>query len=370
MALSNTAFDGKLSLTISAWLSSNLEDVLLGNNAFFTKLRQMGKVKTGGFGIQMVEPLMFPDASGGGPQVNGVTDPYALLTQTAMTGVTSASYTAAEYVIPVSVAQYDMDQQGSDTQKVDLVQSTMENALARFTSKLNADVWAPEENVGSAGTRSQMASIRTFFNAGKGATTGGGTPQALPGQVGNQAVASVANVNPVTVVGGIERNATGAAYFCTPLITAADTLTMQVLSKIYSLTVRNSDHADLIIVHRDSMDKIQSLLTVGGGNGGQMFTNSKLADAGFEAVRYRGADIIASDEVPTSCFLNNSATAYGYNIFAINSNYLKLRAKSLKPEMLPHDDQRPIKVWTGRFVGQLTSSHLGRVHARHVNVTN
>lgn len=371
MALSNASFDGKLINTISAWLSSNFEDVFLGNNAFFTKLRMMGNVKTNGFGTSMVEPIMIPDATGGGPQAQGVTDPYAALVQSQMTGKTGASYIAAEYLIPVSVAQYDLDAQGSDTTKVELVQGEMENALNRLISKLNIDLWAAPELASSVGSRASLCSLLQLYNAGTAASTGGGTPDALTEQKGNRGVCNATTQVLQTIAGGIQRAAAGAAYWCTPIINSADTLTVQNLSKIYSLGVRNSDHIDLMVMHRDSFDKLMSLFTVGGGNGGQMFQQSKLAEAGFDAIKFRGCDIIMDDYVPTTCFLNGAGTTYGYNILGINTNKMKLRAKSMKPDMIPHDDVRPLKIWTGRWLGQITSKNLGRAGGvRHVNITN
>lgn len=371
MALSNSSFDGKLVNTIATWLSSNFSDVFLGNNALFTKLRMMGNVKTGGFGTSMVEPILFPDASGGGPQVTGVVDPYAELNQSALTGKTAANYIAAEYLIPVSVAQYDLDQQGSDTTKVELVQGEFENAMNRFTSKLNLDLWADPITANSVGSRSALASLLAYFNAGTAASTGGGVPDALSEQKGNRGVCNATTETLQTTIGGIQRAAAGAAYWCTPIINASDTLTFQIMSKIYSLGVRNNDHVDLIVLHRDSFDKLMALVTVGGGNGGQFFQSSKLADAGFDAIRFRGADIVMDDSVPTTCYLNGASTQYGYNILAMNTSQMKLRAKSMKPDMQPHDDQRPLKVWTGRWLGQITSKNLGRAGGvRHVNITN
>jgi hypothetical protein len=368
MPLSNTNFDGKLSATINMWLSANYENLFIRNNALFVKLREKGNIKVGG--LKMVEPIMFPVSTG--PSATGVVSGYNTVNQTAMTGFTGAEFVPAEYIIPISVEEYDLDQQASEAQKVDWAQGVVQNGIERMLVKLEADLWAAEETVGSNGSaRDRVGSIRTFFNAGT-AATGGPTsePAELAQQLNNKGVVSTASGTVITSVGGIERAVTGGGYWCTPILNTSQAVGVQAFSNLLSLTAAGGKRADLIITHRDVFDKLMNLATFGSpsGNGGQFLGNSKLGELGFDALRFRSADIITDDRVPTVVYLNGTTTAYGYNAFAINTNYLKLRAKSMKPQLRPVNDPRPLKVWTGRWVGQLTSGHLGRVHARHVNL--
>lgn len=372
MPLTNSLFtDERATATINLWLSNNYESLFLRDNAFWMKLRQAGRIITQGFGIQMVEPVMSPAPSGASPSVIKVSDPYSSITHTSTTGFTGATYTAAEYLIPVSVPYYDLDQQGSDTRKVNYLQGIIERNLEVMMVTLEADLWANEETTNSAGARNRLASIRTFLNAGSVTTNGASTePNPLPEQVGNRAVCGTTSATAVTTVGGINRNATEGAYWCTPIINTSMNLSVQTLSKIRSSTRRGGRAADLIIMHRDSFDRLQGLASLHGSNGGQFFRESRLARLGFEALGFQDADIITDDRVPTTCYLNGSATTYAYNIFAINTRYIKLCVKTLKPQMEMVPDARPIKAWLGRWLGQLTSSHLGNVHCRAVNISN
>jgi hypothetical protein len=366
MPLSNTNFDGKLSATINMWLSANYENLFIRNNALFVKLREKGNIKVGG--LKMVEPIMFPVNTG--PAATGVVSGYNTVSQTAMTGFTGAEFVPAEYIIPISVEEYDLDQQASESQKIDWAQGVVQNGIERMLVKLETDLWAAEETSGSNGSaRDRVGSIRTYFNGGTAATaTQSVEPAELAQQLGNKGVVSVSSAALITSVGGIERAATGGGYWCTSILNTSQAVGVQAFSNLLSLTAAGGKRADLIITHRDIFDKLMNLATIGGSNGGQFMGSSKLGELGFDALRFRSADIITDDRVPTVVYLNGTTTAYGYNAFAINTNYLKLRAKSMKPHLRPVNDPRPLKVWTGRWVGQLTSGHLGRVHARHVNL--
>lgn len=374
MALSNTSFDNRLSMTIAAWVSNNFADLITGHNPVFTKLREQGNVrKGGGHGGQFIEPLMFPNGSGGA--VTGVADATAAYTDPTFaetTGFTSAAYKPAEIIMPISVQEYELDAQGSDTEKVGLVESVMQSSFATFMETVNGQLWANEEATNAAGARASLGSLRAYFNGGGSATTdGGNTPSALAEQVGNRAVASASTQTPAFTIGGINRNAAGAAYWCTPIINTPQSLSAQVLSSLVTKATRGVDRPDLIVLHRDMYDKLMGILMTnpGGGGGGQPFTQSKLADAGFEAIRFRGCDVIADDHCPATAYLNGASTAYAYNAFCINTKYLKLRALSMKPDVKEFPTPKRIRAWRAAWTGQITSGNLGRVHSRHVNLS-
>ncbi|HEV2471215.1 MAG TPA: phage major capsid protein, partial [Chthonomonadales bacterium] len=348
----NTAFTQRLTITINRWLDANLLDLFSSHHPVFYRLRERGNIVAGGLGVNLIEPIFYPSTTG--PQVAGVTDSWNPITHSETGNISAAQYTPAEYLLPVSISDYDLDLQGSDTMKVNYAESIMKISVAKFLEKLNSDIWAAEGVTGSDGSsRTTLGSLRTYFNGGGSSTTSLGTPAAISEQL----VAAVGSA-PLTSVGGIQRNAANAAYWCTPLINpgSAATISLEIVNNIISAATRNNDVPDLVILPRKRYDTFMSIL-----QGYQRYTESKLADAGFEAMRYRGADIIFDDNVPTA--------APGYNIFAINTKYLKLRCKTMKPQfVMVTDPQRPIRAWLARWVGQLTSGNLGRVHCRHCNI--
>jgi len=108
---------------------------------------------------------------------------------------------------------------------------------------------------------------------------------------------------------------------------------------------------------------------LGGSNGGQLQNDSKLADIGFDALRFRGADIITDDYAPTAGFVSATSTARNYRIYAINTDHLELRMREKKPNWRQYPDPRPITRFVGTVMLQFVSDNLGRVHAVHGNIT-
>ena len=362
--IGNANFDNRLAATANLWLKNEFENLFIRNNALFVRLRQQNNVKIGG--IKMVEPIMFPAA--GGNTAIGVSSAYTAITQTATAQNTAAEFVPAEYLMPISVEEYDLDMQVAETEKVNWVQGILQINIEKLLVAIEADLWGAEETANNNGSsRTKLASLRQFLNAGTaGTVTAGVEPAELAEQLGNRGVCSTTSATLITSVGGIDRATTGGGYWCTPILNTSQAMGFLAMQNLLSATRNGARHADLIILHKDMFDKLANLAANQGGNGGQYYQGSKLGDLGFEALRFGGADIITDDRCPTKSYLNGTTTAYGYNAFAINTKYLNLRAKTMKPQIRPVDDARAIKVWTARMVLQMTSGHLGRVHGRHV----
>lgn len=375
MALTNQnpGYSGIQSALTDAWLLSNHMSLFTRHSPLFGAFAAAGQIKRSGYGVFIRVPLMVPD--GGGPRLEPLTNSYADISSTPTTGREAANYKLAHYHMDVSVDEYDLKLAGGPSEQVRWRESTFQkNLKTAFNQMMNA-IWENEHVAGTGGdTRGRLGSLKTYLNAGvSGTTTDGGEGIAIPQQLVTAAT-SVSGSTAVYTVGGIPRNASGAAHWCTPLLgidTSAENLNLQVLSKIYSLTRCGTDHATLIIMHRDSFDRIQGLLTHMGSNGGQIFQNgSKLANMGFEALQWQGAEIITDDQVPTSGFVSGTSTSKGYQIFAINMNYLQLMMASKKPESTQYQSARPLEQYKWDWYLQLVGTHLGRVHARHVNIAH
>ena len=197
--LGNTSFDGKLAATLNMWLSSNFENLFIRNNALFVKLREKGNMRVGG--LKMVEPVMFPAT--GGPSATGVTSGYDAVTQASMTGFSAADFTPAEYLIPVSVEEYDLDQQTSEESKVDWAQAILEQGVERMLVALETDLWGNSNGTTSGGNhRYKLGSLKTYINAGTAstATAGAGSSGVAPDPsgAGSSAASSAAAPSPAS----------------------------------------------------------------------------------------------------------------------------------------------------------------------------
>jgi hypothetical protein len=367
MAISNSAFDGELTTTIAAWMNKELADLITGNNPAFLKMRERGNFKRGGHGTSYVESFYFPTLTG--PQVEDIDNPYDEPEAQQTDGLTSFSFTRCEKEIDISVPLYSIEAQGPETEKYDVVQTATEINMAKFEENLNANFWAIPEGSTSGGSRTRLASIRTLINGGNASTTGAAVPPSLSTQDGLRAVVSATGATAVYTVGGINRAAAGASYICPNIYLSSDTLDMEILSIPYSQATRGADSPDLILVSPRLFDSITGFSTTGGASGGQFFGESKLAKLGYQAIRFRGADIVADHNVPTAGFLSTTTTALAYQAFYLNTKYMKMRYMSMKPEVRMVNDARPIKRWRARWSGQFTVRNPGRVQSVHANIT-
>jgi len=331
--------------TLNLWVSRNFANLFTSHKPLWYRLRANQNIVTGGLGVKALEPLMYPTTTG--PTLEGVTDPYIEMTPSATTGATNAEYSWCEKRLSVSIEELIMDQQGSDTMKINYLNDFVKNiSMKKFLEGLNADLWAAEGAAGSDGSsRARLGSIRTYLNRGVG-TDGGAIPPALAEQTG-----TAIGTTPLGSPGNINRATNGNAYWSTPVnstTVAAGSITQKALNNIISLAVCDPDAPDLLVTTRGNFDEILSIL-----QGYQRFPNSALADAGFDAVRYRSCDLVFDQNCPAS------------NIFCINTKYIKLRCNSMQPVFTEKPDpHRSIFNWNARWVGQITSGNLGRVHSR------
>lgn len=126
----NPNFNELATTTLNLWVSKNFANVFTGHNPLFYLLRKNGNVQAGGLGIKALEPLMYADA--GGPQVEGVTDPYAELTPSETVGWTTAEYAWCEKRLSVSIPELIMDQQGSETMKINHLNTVKDISVEIF----------------------------------------------------------------------------------------------------------------------------------------------------------------------------------------------------------------------------------------------
>jgi len=356
----NPNFNELATTTLNLWVSKKFADNFTGQNPLWYLLR-----KNGGLGIKALEPLYYADA--GGPQLAGVLDPYAEVLPSATTGFTNAEWQWCEKLLPVSISEMIMDQQGSETSRINYLNTVKDISMKKFMEGLAADLWRAEGLIGTNGqSAGYIGSIRTYLNRGGSSTTNTNTSIILPHQtyagtdiisgssttVGGAAIGTT----PLTNVGGIERNGANGAFWCTPVYNpgSADTLSVDRLNYVYNLAIRDTDEPDLIVMDRQNYGSFMAIQQAF-----QRYESGGLADAGFSSMKFRGADVVFDDRCPAQ------------QIFFINTNYLKLRCASMAPKfVLKPDPHRPIVNWQARWVGQITSGFLGRSMARHANIGN
>lgn len=289
-----------------------------------------------------------------------------------MKGFTAAEYTAAMYGFTYGLSMYEMKQFGSETQKVEWAEGQMDQAMETELAFVENDWWAEASTANSGGASdTYLASLQTYINSGTTTATDGG---ALPSALAAQSIAPFVETTgtvAVTVIGGIERGAAGAAYWACGIISPSSSaaLTIQELDKVYNLAVVGKEEPDLIIVHRDLFSVLQNLSTFGGSNGGQIVSDPGSARMGHRKLYYRNAEVIMDDQCPTAGFVSNTSTARNYNIFCLNTKYLSMRMADKKPVFRTVPVVEAVKVYASEWMLQFTMKGAGRHHSRHVNIT-
>lgn len=351
----NSNFSEQATTTLNLWASKNFANLLTGHNPVFFRMRKNGNVQTGGLGIKALEPVMYFDPTS--PVVEGVTNPYNELTPSETKGFSAAEYEWCEKLMSVSIPALTMDQQGSETRKINHLNAIKDSAMKTFNETLASELWRAEGAVGSNGsTRQYLGSLRTYINRGGTLTTWTGLTPTVTEQVYNGGVApggAAVGTSPLTLVGNIERNRAEGGIWCSPVqYPGSDaTLTLANLNYTYNLAVRDNDSPDLIITNRTNFGELMSIL-----QGYQRYTDSALADAGFQSIRYIGADVVFDARCPAK------------TIFCLNTKYLKLRCESMQPKFeFKPDPYRPILNWQARWVGQLTMNDPAR-SSRHARI--
>lgn len=367
---SDSASNGFNAAVRDSWLSNKFLPLFTQRSPFLKKLEMNGQIKPAGYGIMQREPLLVPVLTG--PQLEGVTNSFADIEPQALTGYTSAKYVLSQYLIDFAVEDYQMKEAGGPEEEVRWMEANFLNANLRSYNKILSDLWKGPENTKSAGTRDQIMSIRTLINGGTTAATDGGADPPAQAEQSATPIVGATGTSAITLVGTIERSAPGAAYWCPPLLGASGTsvaLTVQVLNDLYEAAFQDGEEPDLILLPPGLFGKIQNLITVGGGNGGQRFDESGSAKLGFSHIQFRNAIIAVDRRVPTSGFYSGGSSAHQNVCMCLNMNHIKLRADGKKPKFKDVPTNKPINEQVGTWYICVTCDHAGNVHSIRADLT-
>lgn len=351
----NASFDNLATKTINRWMRDNYADAFTSHHPILAKMLDKGKIVKGGAGYQWYEPFEYPDWVG--PAVVGVTSGYQDLPEATETGgFTMAGFTPAQFAILFAVETYDINAQGSETERINHVGSVMDKSKKKFFEFFQSQLWGAEGAAGSNGiARDTLGSLRTYLNGGGVAPPASANPQPKTAQL-----TAAVGTTPLTTIGGVDRTVSGGAYWCPNLYnpTTAATPTMNLFNTLYTTCTRGTDHPDIVFVDEALYNFMMTTL-----QSQQRFTQGRLAELGFESFTWRGAEVVFDDGVP---FADNQ-----HQCFMLNMDYINLRYLSLQPQFeLSLEPRKRTKQWVGEQTMQLTSSHLGRVHARHYRIAN
>lgn len=276
--------------------SGKMADNMTANNALLMRLKQKGKVKPVSGGRSIVQELEYAENSTF-KRYSG----YETLDISPSEVFTSAEFDWKQAAVAVSISGLESDiQNAGKEQLIDLLESRIGNAERTMSNNLSADCYSD----GTADSGKQMGGLQLL----------------------------IADDPTVGTVGGINRADwtfwRNYAYDATTDGGAAATKDniQGYMNHIYLETSRNTDHPDLI-VSDNSYYKLywESLQQV------QRITNTKLAEAGFQNLKFMGADVVFDGGIDGNCPANH--------MYFLNCNYIHYRPHKNR-NMVPLGDKR------------------------------
>jgi len=315
----NTNYDSILTTTIES-RSKKIQDNVTNNNAAYYKMNERGNIRPFNGGHKIIEPLSYAENTNAG-WYSGADVFTTGLTEE----LTAPEFTIKQLAAPIVITGLDEIKNSGPAGLIDLLESKVKVAESTMENKLDAGLYAD-------GTGSD----------GKELT---GLAAAVPITVTN----TYGNINR-----GLAANAWWKSRVTdTGTAPAAATIFSLFNTEFYALT-RGTDSPDLILCDDVTMGVFEGVLQTQA-----RFTQSKMAELGFQALKFKSADVVLSTGLGG---VGTAATA-----FFLNTRYLSLRPFSGR-NMVPLGDQhRPfnqdVTAKTIAWAGNLTCSGA-KFHSR------
>ena len=297
--------------------SGALADNMSKNNALLAQMKKKSSLKTVSGGRTIVQELAYAE-NGTYQRYSG----YEILNVSPSDVFSAAEYDWKQAAVNVTWSGLEIDVQntGKD-QLIDLLEGRIENAEKTFMNRLSADLYSD----GTADGGKQVGGLQLL----------------------------VADTPTSGVVGSIDRSIWAfwrnqVVSFANDIGSAASATTIQpAMNKLWLATKRQSDVTDLIIADNvyfgyywASLQAIQRITTTDNGQ------------AGYQTLKFMGADVIADGGLGGACPANH--------MYFLNTDYLKYRPHA-KRNMVPLETVNSVNqdasVKTMVWAGNMTTSN-------------
>ncbi len=259
--------------------SGTMTDAVSKNNALLNRLREKGHNRYIYGGSKILEELEYGE--GDMSWYSG----YDSIEYTPKQLFTAAEYSLKLCAVPVAISGEDMLKNSGKFQLMDLFEKRIDNAVKTMSNKMAEAIYGD----GTDASGKAIGGLKLL----------------------------VADAPETGTVGGIDRATPGNEFWRNKSMTADAALTPDnirlAMDKMYLSLSRGVDKPDLIIAGNDMYSLFEQSLTAQ-----QRFTDSKLADAGFTALRYKGADVV--------CDGGQGGNCPDGKMYFLNTNYIYLRS--------------------------------------------
>ena len=273
MASPNATFTAMVSTTLRHHVSK-FADNNTNNNALLTRIKQNGMIETVSGGYELVFNLDY-----GGNGTYQRYDGYDALDVSASEMLTAAKYDWAQIAMHVTASGKEIRMNSGEAAMKRLVKERVASTKRTAANNFSTDIY-------SSG--------------------------ALTNQIGG--IAHLIQTNGQGTVGGI--NSTTYTWWRNQFKEMTGTNTYASIqadmNSLWLSCVRGNDKPDLLVSTHDLYAAYEATLQTN-----QRYTESKMAALGFEALKYKSADIIFDSD-------STNFTTTGERMYFVNTDYIKL----------------------------------------------
>jgi hypothetical protein len=256
-------------------------DNVTKHNALLRRMKEKGKIKTVGGGYEIAERIEYAE--------NSTYQRYAgydALNTNASDVLTTAKYAYRQVALHVTASGRELRMNMSKEAMINLVNQRKENAIRTATNQFSIDLYS------SGALNEQINGLQNLIQ-----TNGQGTVGSIDSSTW-------------TFWRNKFKEASGTNNAASPSAANAQTF-INDMGQLWLTLNRGSDKPDMIVMSHDFYTLYET-----GLQNQVRYTSTNLADAGFEALKYKSADVIFDDNAN---FATNGETAY-----FLNTNYLYL----------------------------------------------
>ena len=302
-------YDALLSTTMAAYRKT-LVDNIFKDSAFLTFIRDSGAWKSQNGGERIAVPLMYGDNDtvktlGG----------YEQFDTTPQDGMTTAFFEWAEVGGTISISRKEERQNAGEGRLINLLESKLKQAEMTMREKLNGDLlcgtvssatFVPELSTGGSLGLLPLGYFLRKLNR---------TDPTRGGNVGNIAGATYSWWRHKTADIGSNGTQTGNEFALNVTTYAG----MKAgLRRMYNACTKGSGGSpDLVVMDQVSFETYENALDTS-----VRYTNTKMADLGFDTIKLKGATCIWDEAVP-DVYTGTAAITKG-TAFFINTNFYNI----------------------------------------------
>jgi hypothetical protein len=263
--------------------TGKLADNVTQNNALLYRLKEKENVKPVSGGRTIVQELEYAQ-NGTFKRYSG----YEALNISPSDVFTGAEYNYAQAAVAVSISGLEMIQNAGEEAIIDLLESRIKNAEKTITNNIALDCYSD----GSADGGRQIGGLQLLVS--KTPSTG-----------------VVGGIDASTTIGSFWRNiAFSASSNGGAPATAANI--QSYMNQVWVQMIRGADHPDMMVAdnnyYRLYLESLQGIQRIG---------DAKLADAGFQVLKYMNGDVVLDGGFGGGCPSNT--------MYFLNTDYIYFR---------------------------------------------